>query len=219
MTDHLSKIDADEWAASAVLLIGALLAAFLIAGYAWQSSKSDSKLSEAVAHAETAIFLQEASLEGNFATDLLGVYILGGDESMIRRFHNQSRTSLARLSGAISTSDSDQVQQIADQGASIAAGADSVIALRQAGDAEAAVHALTELDTEFETLGVTIQSAVDAELATAVSLTTSSHNADDTASWLLITGVSVAIATSLGIFSAVRRSLFERRARQNPSPA
>jgi len=219
MTNHLSKIDTQRWGTPAVLLVGALFSAILVAGYAWQDSKSESKLQEAVAHAEAAVFLQEATIERSFAADILDVYVLGGDESLIRRFQNQSRTSLARLAGAISSSGSDEVQQVADQGASVASSADSVVALRQAGDAEAAGQALAELDTKFETLDVAIQSVVDAEFATAVSLTTNSHNAYDTASWLLITSMATAIATVVGILSAARRSLFSRPARQNPSSA
>lgn len=217
--NHISKIDTQEWAASAVLLVGALIAAILVAGYAWQISKSDANLSEAVSHADNAVLLQKASVESNLAADILGLYVRGGDEVMIRRFNSQSGSALARISNAISNSDSDQVRQIAVKKASIATGADSVIALRKAGDAGAAGQALVRLGTEFETLDIAIQSAVDAELAAAVSLTTSSHNAEDTASWLLITGMSAAIAAGLGILSAARRLLFGRHPRRNPSPA
>lgn len=219
MIDYLSRIDAEESAASAVLLVGALIAALLISGYAWQISKSDAKLSEAVAHTETAALLQKASAEGDFAADILGLYVVGGDESMVRRFRSQYGSASARVTNAMSNSDSDQLRQVVVQETSVATGADSVIALRQAGDTEAAGQALTELRTEFEAFDTAILSAVDAELASAVSLTTSSHNADDTASWLLITGTSTAIATILGILSAARRLLFKRPTRQDPSPA
>ena len=44
MTEQLSKTDTHQWAAPAVLLVGAFVSAILIAGYAWQSSESDSSL-------------------------------------------------------------------------------------------------------------------------------------------------------------------------------
>lgn len=219
MTDHLSKIGTRLWAVPAGLLFGAVLAAILVAGYAWQSSESDSKLADAVVHAETAVYLQEASAEGNLAADLLGAYVLEGDESLIPRIQNHFTTAQARLTGAVSGSGSDAVRQIVILDTVIAEGAGSVIALRQAGDAEAAGEALTEVGAEFETLGIAIQSAIDAELESAVSLTNSSQNADDTASWLLITGIAVAIATGAALLFIVGRSLLKRSAPESPSPA
>jgi len=219
MTDHPSQTGVRRWLVPAALIIGALFAATLVAGYAWQSNKSDSKLTEAVTHAETAVFLQDASVEGNLAADLLGAYVLEGDESLIPQIQDHSTTALARLTGALSGSNSDAIRQIAVEGASLAAGAGSVVALRQAGDVEAAGATLTELGPDFESFGVAMQASIDTELAAAVSLTNSSQNADDTAAWLLITGIAITIATSAAFLFVAGRSLFGHRAPEKPSPA
>jgi hypothetical protein len=136
MTNEPANIGSRSWAVTAGLLLGAVLAALLVGGYAWQNGKSDSKLTEAVSHAETAVYLQEATGEGNLAADLLGEYVLTGEEALIPQIQNHSTTALTSLTSAISGGGSDQLRQIAVAGAGLAEGAGSVIALRQAGDVD-----------------------------------------------------------------------------------
>lgn len=219
MTNVFSKFDSHRRIVAASLLGGALLAAVLIAGYAWQSSNSDSRLAEAVTHTETASLLADASAEGDNAADLIGAYVLQGDEALIPRIQSHSAIALAKLTSAIASSGSDEVRQIAVEGAGLSAGAGAVIALRQAGDVEGAVAALTDLGIQFESFGAAMQASIDTQLAAAVSLTDSSQNANDTASLLLIIGIAIAIATGAALVFVASRSLLRHPTQEKPSPA
>ena len=212
MTNQASALGSTWWAVPAGLLLGATLSAVLIAGYAWQSSRGDSRLADAVSRAETAVFLQETVREATTATGLLNEYVLTGDQALIPQIQNQSTTVSLLLSGAVSGSTSDNLPQIAVQGARLAQGAGAIIAFRQAGELDAANNVLVDLRTQLENFAVTIQTPIGDELAAAVSLTNSSDNADAAASWLLATGIAVAIATGVGSLLFVGRSLLRRSA-------
>ena len=212
MTNEPSNLGSRWWTVPAALLAGATLVAVLIAGYAWQSSRSDSTLDDAVTHAETAVFLQESAKEATITTGLLEEYVLTGDQALIPQIQNQSTTVSLLLSGAVSGSASDNLPLIAVQGARLAQGAGAIIAFRQAGELDAANDVLTQLRTELEGFAVTIQTPIGDEFAAAVSLTNNSDNADAVASWLLATGIAVAIATGAGFLIFAGRSLLRWRA-------
>ncbi|MCH6552105.1 MAG: hypothetical protein IH804_08855, partial [Planctomycetes bacterium] len=64
---------------------------------------------------------------------------------------------------------------------------------------------------QLDSFTVATQPPIGAELAAAVSLTNSSHNADAAALWLLATGTAVAIAAAVGLLRFVGRSILRRR--------
>jgi len=210
MTNEPSNVGGRWWAVPAGLLSGAVLAAVLVAGYAWQSSRSDSRLTDAVSHAETAVYLQETVKEGAITTGLLEEYVITGDQALVPQIQNQSTTVSLLLSGAVSGDGSGHLRRIAVQGTRLAEGAGAIVALRQAGEIEAASTVLTDLRTQLEGFAVTIQTPIGDELSAAVSLTNSSDNADAVASWLLVTGIAVAIASGAGFLIFVGRSLLRR---------
>ncbi|MCH8815725.1 MAG: hypothetical protein IH957_11670 [Chloroflexi bacterium] len=212
MTNALTNIASRWWAVPAALLFGAALAAAFIAGYAWQTGQADSKLTAAVTRAETAVYLQETVKEATIATDLLEEYVLTGDQTLVPRIQNRSTTVSLLLSGAVAGDRSDHLRRIAVQGTRLAESAGAIIALRQAGEVEAAGAVLTDLRTQLEGFAVTIQTPIGDELSAAVSLTNSSDNADAAALWFLATGMAVAISTGTGSLLLVGRSLLRRRA-------
>lgn len=212
MTNEPFNLGNRWWAVPAGLLFGAVLAAVLFAGYTWQSSRSDSTLADAVIHAETAVFLQETIREATTTTGLLEEYVLTGDQALIPQIQNQSTTVSLLLSGAVSGGASDNLPQIAVQGARLALGAGAIIAFRQAGELEVASNVLADLRTQLEGFAVTVQTPIGDEFSAAVALTNSSDNADAAASWFLATSLAVAIATGAGLLLLVGRTLRRRSA-------
>jgi len=219
MSNETRSTNSRSWATPVALILGAIIFAVFIAGYAWQTSESNSKLDEGATHATAAGHLQDAAVEGEIAGEFLATYVASGDETLIPRMQEHAAAGVAGLTQAISASGTDDLRQLALSGAGLAEGAGSIIALRQAGDIASAAAALEEVGVVYEDFGAALQVSIDSELAEAASLANSSDSADTAATWLLITALAAGFATVVGLFWVLARSLLKRRAPESPSPA
>jgi hypothetical protein len=219
MSNETQSTNSRRWATPVALILGVIIFAVSIAGYAWQTSESNSQLDEAATHTTAAVHLEDAGVEGAIAGEFLANYVAEGDETLIPRIQEHAAAGVAGLTQAISSSGSDDLRQLALSGAGLAEGAGSIIAFRQAGDVPRAAAALQELGPAFDDFGASLQTSIDNELAEAASLANSSDSAESTATWLLITALAAGFATGVGLLWLLARSLRKRRAPESPSPA
>lgn len=206
-------------AAIGALVFGCLVVTVLVALYAWQVDRRDSKIDEAEQHAEAVLSLQDASSNADISGELILAYVSQGDDDLIPQIQEHSDTAIVSITKALSLSSSDEIAAIAQQGTSLADGAGQVIALRQTGNVEAAAETLNELRESFDSFGIVLDNATNAELDTAASLQTDADNADQTASWLLITAMAVGVSTAAGLVYVVASALLKRRVPETPTPA
>lgn len=208
-----------SWAVIGALVLGCLAVTVLIALYAWQVDRRDAKLDAAEAHAEAVLNLQDAASNADIAGELIVAYVSQGDNDLIPQIQEHSDTAIVSITKALSLSSSDDVAVIAQQGTSLADGAGQIIALRQTGNVAAASGTLNELRESFDSFGIVLDNATNAELDTAASLQTDADNADQTASWLLITAMAVGVSTGAGLVYVVASALLKRRVPETPTPA
>lgn len=219
MTNTTPNTGSRTWAVIGALVLGCVAVTVLIALYAWQIDRRDAKVQESEAHAQAVIDLEDASADIDIAGELMVAYVTQGDDSLIPQIQQHSEAALIGITGALSASSSDVVSAIAREGSALSDGAGKIIALRQTGNAEAAGAALQELRSSFDAFGASLAEATNEELETAASLQTDADNADQTASWLLITAMAMGVATAGGLLYVVVNSLLKRRVQETATPA
>lgn len=219
MSNTTSNPGSRTWAIIGALVLGCVAVTVLVALYAWQADRRDAKLQEADKHAQAVIDLEDAAADIDITGELIVAYVAQGDDSLIPQIQQHSEAALIGITSALSTSSSDVVSAIARDGSALSDGAGKIIALRKIGDAEAAGATLEELRSSFDSFGAALDAATNEELETAASLQTDADNADQTASWLLITAMAVGVATGGGLLYVVVSSLFRRGVPESATPA
>lgn len=219
MSNTTPNTGSRAWAVISALVLGCIAVTVLIALYAWQIDRRDAKLEEAEKHAESVITLEDAAADADIAGELIVAYVTQGDDSLIPQIQQHSEAALIGITSALAATSSDEVSTIAREGSALADGAGKIIALRQTGNAEAAGATLEELRGSFDAFGTALENATNAELEAAASLQTDADNADQTASWLLITAMAVGVATTGGLLYVVVSSLLKRRIQETATPA
>ena len=219
MTDQTPNTGSRPWAVIGALVLGCVAVTVLVALYVWQIDTRDAKVAEAEQHAQAVLHLQDAAADGDIAGELIVAYVSQGDDALIPQIQEYSGKAIISITSALSLTSSESVSAIALEGSSLADGAGQIIALRQTGNVEAAAATLEELRASFNAFGAALENATNSELDAAASLQTDADNADQTASWLLITAMAVGVSTGLGLLYVVLSSLLRRRVTETATPA
>lgn len=219
MSNTAPNTGSRTWAIIGALGVGFIAVAVLVALYAIQIDRHDSKAEEAETHAQAVIYLQGAASEADAAGELVVAYVTEGDESLIPQIQEHSEAAIVGITNALSVSSSDEISAIARNGSSLADGAGQIIALMQTGNVEQAAATLEELRGSFAAFGTALEDATNSELDAAASLQTDADNADETASWLLIAALVFGVATGGGLLWGAARALRKHRIPETPTPA
>ncbi len=214
-----STASGTKWLGVGALIVAVCVLVGLAAASAWQAKARQSDLDDAESHSTTATLLQDAKNEGFTAFGLLRRYVATGDETLLPEFKSHSATGINTLTAAVSRGGVTDLSVLVSGGAQLVQGSAKIVALRQSGDAQGAVAALTDGGPKFEQFAIVEDQAIAAESAEAVSLRESADNAEATAIWLAMGAGAMGVTMTLVAFALLGRRLFGRRVSKTTSPA
>lgn len=197
-------------------VIGVCVVAVLFAASVWQENTKQSKIDEADSSLLTASLIGDAQAEAATAAALLNEYVVSGDETLIPEIQSHTANGVQALSSAIGEAGADE-NGFLGQGTSVVEALSQIIALRQAGDVQAAAAALEQLSPGFDALTADLDAFVASERADAAAATSSADDANTAASWLAIGAGSLAAVMALGAVVFVAGNLRRRGTAGAPS--
>lgn len=190
----------------AVIILGVCLAVACFGAFAWQQSEKSSKEDKAATHESVATTLDGAVADGLEAGAILSQYVGNGDPALLPQMQAKTDDGVRKLTAAITEADGDP-NSFVQTGSAIVQRSGEVIALRQAGQVEAAGAALLTLSEEFTVFVTAQQEFIAEERAKARAATADADDAAQLASWFLVAGVGALVVAAGGLgVSLARRS-------------
>jgi len=186
-----------------------IIFAGVIAASAWQENIHRQDLEALDRHGVTATLLQEAEAQAGIAALLLQRYVIAGDDSLVPEIQTHSAAAVDSLTEAIAAGAPPSVDEAAISGVGLASGAGSVIALRQAGNIEAASASMELIVPIFRDFRLDLEDATAQELAVVDNLRISADQAGDLAFLLLVVSGGLAIVLALLISLVIARSIIK----------
>jgi hypothetical protein len=189
-----------------LLIAGCLVLALLVGGVGWQKSVQSDKEDQAQSHTEVAALITSASADGVAASELLQEYVATGDETLIPQMQAKTDTGVRQLTTGISQAGGDP-NGFVEQGATLVQATGEIIALRQSGDVQGAITAITALSEQFNAFIAAQSDFVSAQEAEAAAAQTDADSASDLATYFAIAAGILGIAVVGGaVVGLLRRS-------------
>jgi hypothetical protein len=208
-----------RWWPTVTFVVAACAAIAVLLGLAaWQEDTSDQKIEEAEAHVATVGYLEQSKVEGAEASALLREFVETGDQALIPEIQAHASAGVEQLTQAGTSSGSSGIAEIGSGSLSLVEGLGSIIALRNQGDVEGSVAALTQLQQPFADLTASVDAAIADEEAQAASLVNSADTAEDAAAWLRIAALTIAAVTVLVVAATTIWNLLGRRTARAATP-
>jgi hypothetical protein len=198
---------------SKIGLIAAVLCAVITVAFAgaafWQHGVAESKADEAEKHQSAAATFREAEAEGQQAGTLLQEYVATGDASLIPQINDHTSTGVTLLTTAVQESGING-QPLIDGGSALVQAEGQIIALRQAGQTQEAIAAMTELSGQFNAFLETQQGVIDNQESLAAAAHDDGESADSLVQWMVIGAAVFAIGAVASGIVHVRRTASRR---------
>jgi hypothetical protein len=190
----------------AFIIAGSVLALVLIAAFAWQVSVRSSRNDSADRHNQVVSVITSAKTDGVAAGELLRKYVETGDETILPEMREKTDSGVRQLTNALSVAGEDP-NGFVQQGGAFVQAAGRIVALRQAGDVQGAVTALTQLSGEFDAFVNAQDTFIAAEQAKAAQAQSEAEDAETAAFWIAIAIAAdmIAVLCALAVL-VVRRS-------------
>lgn len=194
-----------------LLVAGCCLFVVLLVAFAWQSDVQSQKSDEANEHFAIAGLIESAQADGETSGELLQQYVATGDETILPEMQTATESGVTKLTNAISLAGEDP-NGFVERGSGFVQSAGEVIALRQSGETQAAVTALTELALSFDEFLAEQNEFVASQQSAGQSAQNSADNAETAAIWIMVSAIVVGIAVVGGAAFGIRRRIAENRA-------
>ncbi|HVP05009.1 MAG TPA: hypothetical protein VMT90_04955 [Dehalococcoidia bacterium] len=200
---------AGKIALAGIVLCTCLVVALAIATI-WQRDVQQSKLDDVEAHVAVATSFQDAEAEGQAAGQALQQYVATGDSQLIATINEHTSAGVTKLTAAVQQSGVNS-QPFLDSGSALVQAEGQIIALRQAGDAQGAITALTQLTTQFQEFISAQDAIIASEQASAQQAQNDADSAADAQTGLIVGAAIFALgAVALGVLY-VRSTASRRR--------
>lgn len=187
-----------------LLVPGCAILLVLVGAIAYQKRVEDDKNGEAKDHAAVAAMIQSAEADGAAAGELLQQYVATGDVSLLPEMQAKTDSGVLQLTTAINEAGGDPGGFV-QQGAALVAASGQVVALKQTGDTEGAVAALTELSATYAAFIDTQDQFIASEQAQAAAAEADADEAGDSAVWLAAAAAVIGLAVVGGTLIGVLR--------------
>ncbi|MFQ5473475.1 MAG: diguanylate cyclase [Dehalococcoidia bacterium] len=181
-----------------------LVFAIAVSASVWQERVQYDAARELDRRSSTATLLQEAEAKAGISALLLQRYVIAGDETLIPEIQSHAAAAVDNLTQAVAAGAPPAVDEAAVSGTGLVQGTGTIIALRQAGDIEAASAAMEEIVPIFREFRLNLEDATAQELALIADLRVNADEARSLAYLLLIVfgGIGLAIALIVSLFIA-----------------
>jgi len=173
----------------------------------WQEQIHRSDLQELDQHSSTATLLQEAEAQAGIAALLLQRFVIAGDETLIPEIQTHAAAAVDSLTRAVAAGAPPSVDDAAVSGTGLAQGTGLIVALRQAGEFEAANQAMEDIVPVFRDFRLNLEAATAQELALVTELRASADRAGNLAFVLLIASGGAGILFALLVSTIIARSI------------
>jgi hypothetical protein len=193
-----------------LVAVGSLLFAALFTGFVLERNAKNDRNNEAAEHLAIAAQIESAEADGAQAAALLQEYVTTGDETLLPEMQTLTDSGVQKLTEAISRAGEDPGNFVAS-GAQLVQAGGQIIALRQTGDVQGAVAALTELSGQFTTLVEAQNAFVADQRAQAVDAQDSADSAETLGTIFLAAAIAVGAGVVAGASLAIRRRFSARR--------
>lgn len=183
--------------------------ALALSASVWQEQIHRSDLQELNQHSSTATLLQEAEAQAGIAALLLQRFVIAGDETLVAEIQSHAAAAVDSLTQAVAAGAPPSVDQAALSGAGLAQGTGRIIALREAGEIEAASAAMEDIVPIFRDFRLNLEDATAQELALVAEVRISADRAGNLAFLLLIASGGAGIAFALLVSMIIARSIIK----------
>jgi hypothetical protein len=188
---------------------GCFVFAVLMAAFVFQRNERSDHNREAQEYLAVAELIESAEADGIAASTLLQEYVATGDESLLPEMQALTDSGVQKLTTAISQAGEDPGGFV-QTGAELVQAGGQIIALRQTGDTQGAIGAMTELSTEFSAFVVAQDEFIAANRAEAAASQDSADSAETLGTIFLVAAIAVGGAVVAGASLAIRRRLGKR---------
>lgn len=176
-----------------LLIAACLVLVVLVGGVAWQKSVQSDKEDQAANHQEVAALITSAEADGVAASQLLQEYVASGDPALLPQMQDKTDTGVRQLTTGITQAGGDP-NKFVEQGSALVQASGQIIALRQAGDVQGAIAAMTALSDQFNSFITAQDEFIVSEEAKAAAAQSDADSAGSLATYLAIAAGIVGLA-------------------------
>src|SRR3990172_11638171 len=184
-----------------------LILVAVVAASAWLQRQHRHHLHEMEDRAATVSLLQDAEGDGSIAFATVQAYILSGNESLLPDIRASREASFAAAMDALAREgargheeQAAAINQLLAETASLSQGWDRSVTLRQAGDVQGAVAAITSTMPALRQLGERVDEIIAAENQEVAALRARADTTGRLAFWLLVISGAEGAVIDLSVF-------------------